>query len=361
MFKKIIIGLVVILLIGSSLSMTASALNNPPNVPSNPHPDDGAIDIGVKTHLSWTACDPDPGDKAIYDLYFGTEPNPDLIASDLEKPNYYPGILEHNTQYFWKVVAKDEQGASTTGPEWTFTTNDCDCDPPDKPSGPTRTRNRHRYEYTTKIMNQNQDGLYYNFSWGDGNCSGWLGPYNHNERVRAEYQWEEPGNYQVQARARFQNGAKTMNGWTITGWSEPLLVSVTNDDPQNEPPTIPAIDGTINGKVGVEYEYAFSADDPEGDDIYYYIEFCEGCTEAKWHGPYPSGYQLTITHKWEQEGTFDIRAKTKDIYEEESDWATLQVTMPKNKIQNFPVITNILEKIFNNFPRLEQLLMQFLS
>ncbi len=226
--KKSIIGILVcMLVIFSGFSIATSITENtPPYVPSNPHPTDGAIDIGVKTHLSWVGGDPDAGEKAVYDLYFGTETNPNLLVLNLDKPNYFVGVLNHTTQYFWKVIAKDEQGGTTEGPEWTFTTNNCTCDPPEQPQGPTQVRNRTRYEYTTQIMNQNQNGWYYNFSWGDGNHTGWIGPYNNTERVRAEHEWGEPGEYQVQARARFKNG-RSKEEWTTTGWSESLYVTVS--------------------------------------------------------------------------------------------------------------------------------------
>lgn len=328
--KKSIIGILVCMLVifsGFSI-VTASVENTPPNVPSDPHPVDGAVDVGKKTHLSWTGGDPDPGDKAVYDLYFGTDVNPGLIASDLQMPNYKTYKLENFTQYFWYVVAKDENDASTTGPLWTFTTNDCDCDPPNQPSGPSRVRNRHRYNYTTKIMNQNHNGNYYNFSWGDGNHSGWLGPFQHNERVRAEYQWEEPGMYQVQARYRFQNGDRDEYE---TGWSEPLIVEVTSDSPTNNPPNKPSISGPASGSPNTEYDYTFQAVDSDGDDVYVYVEFCAGCQEAQWYGPFGSGEEFIITHAWETEGTFTIRAKAKDVYEEEGDWAEYKVTMPRSK------------------------------
>jgi len=333
MIKKIIIGIVIVLLVGSGFSLADESLDNPPNIPSEPHPEDGAIDVGIKTHLSWTGGDPDPGDKAIYDLYFGTEPEPELLATDLQMPNYNPDILEKNTQYYWKIIARDENQAVATGIIWNFTTNDCDCNPPDQPSGPVRARNRNQYEYTTKLMIQNQNGLYYNFSWGDGNCSGWLGPHNHNERVRAEHQWQEPGEYQVQARARFRNNGSTlsMDDWITTGWSEPLLVTVTSEDVGNEAPEAPTITGTTNGEVGVEYDYTFSASDTDGDDVYIYVEFCAGCQEAQWHGPFPSGYQLTISYSWESQGAYTIKAKAKDVYDAEGEWKSLEVSMPKSK------------------------------
>jgi len=331
MIKKILIGIVIVMLVSSGLSLAAEFLNNPPNIPDQPNPEDGAIDIGIKTHLSWTGGDPDPGDKAVYDIYFGTEPELELLATDLQMPNYNPDILEKNTQYFWKVIARDENQDTASGPIWTFTTNDCDCNPPDKPSGPVRARNRNRYEYTTKIMNQNQDGLYYNFSWGDGNCSGWLGPYNNNERVRSEHQWEEPGEYQVQARGRFQNNMKNFNEWVTTGWSEPLLVTVTSDNPTNEAPTAPEISGSSSGKAGVEYDYTFVSTDPNSDNLYYVVSW--GCcgTETHTYGPYESGEVATVSHSWEEQGTFTITVKAKDVYELEGPESIYSVTMPRSK------------------------------
>ncbi|MHA1171543.1 MAG: hypothetical protein ACTSQ3_05650 [Candidatus Heimdallarchaeota archaeon] len=357
MKRKIIIGIVIVLLVGSGFSLADESLANPPNIPSEPNPEDGAIDVGIKTHLSWTGGDSDPGDKATYDLYFGTEPEPELLSTDLQMPNYHLDTLEINTQYYWKIIARDESQAETTGSIWTFTTNDCDCNPPDQPSGPVRARNRNQYEYTTKLMIQNQNGLYYNFSWGDGNCSGWLGPYNHNERVRAEHQWQEPGEYQVQSRARFYyNGSiLSMDDWITTGWSEPLLVTVTSEDVGNEAPKAPTIIGTTNGKVGVDYDYTFSASDLDGDNVYIYVEFCADCQEAQWYGPFPPGYQLTISYSWESQGVYTVKAKAKDVYDAESDWATLEVSMPKNKPINTPFL-NFLENHPYLFPLLRQLL-----
>jgi hypothetical protein len=210
-------------------------------------------------------------------------------------------------------------------------------------------------------MNQNQDGLYYNFSWSDGNYSGWLGPYNHNERVRSEYQWEEPGEYQVQARARFQNNIKNINEWITTGWSEPLIVMVTSENVENEPPEIPTINGPTNGKADIDYDFTFTANDPNGDDVYIYVEFCEGCSEAKWHGPFPSGYQLMITHSWESQGVYTIKAKAKDVYDAEGEWGSLEVSMPRNKLTIKRLFQHIIDQLIQHFPLLARLLQPVLN
>jgi hypothetical protein len=71
--KKTIILCLICIVIGATCIPTfaENMSNNPPNIPSEPNPEDGAIDIGIKTHLSWTGGDTDPGDKAVYDIYFG--------------------------------------------------------------------------------------------------------------------------------------------------------------------------------------------------------------------------------------------------------------------------------------------------
>jgi hypothetical protein len=42
------------------------------------------------------------------------------------------------------------------------------------------------------------------------------------------------------------------------------------------PPDAPIIDGPASGKVGVSYVYNFVAFDPNGDDVYYRIDWCDG-------------------------------------------------------------------------------------
>ena len=71
--------------------------------------------------LSWSCSDPD-GDPLTYDVYFGTTSNPPLVGSNQSNTNYDPGQLDNNTTYYWKIVAKDNQGGFTTGPVWSFST-----------------------------------------------------------------------------------------------------------------------------------------------------------------------------------------------------------------------------------------------
>ena len=95
--------------------------NNPPNPPSNPNPIDGATDQPVNLVMTWSCTDPN-GDPLTYDVYFGITNPPPLVSSNQSNTSYNPGQLNISTTYYWKIVAKDNQGATTSGPVWSFST-----------------------------------------------------------------------------------------------------------------------------------------------------------------------------------------------------------------------------------------------
>ena len=99
-------------------------------------------------------------------------------------------------------------------------------------------------------------------------------------------------------------------------------------------PLPPVIDGPTSGKIKENYSYTISTTDPDEDDIYYCIDWGDGNYEG-WKGPYTSGAETSVSHQWDQEGTFTIRVKTKDIDEHQSGWSDpFEIKMPKSKINN---------------------------
>ena len=118
----------------------------------------------------------------------------------------------------------------------------------------------------------------------------------------------------------------------------------------NIPPSKPIIEGPPSGKINIEHNYSFVSTDADGDEISYYIEWGDG-TNSGWTRTLPSGELLNASHIWEQRDSYTIRAKAKDENGAESDWATLEVSMPKSK----PIF-----KWFNwfleQYPLLEKLL-----
>jgi len=106
--------------------------------------------------------------------------------------------------------------------------------------------------------------------------------------------------------------------------------------PENNPPNPPSINGEPKGKAGEEYPFNFTSFDVDGDDIFYFIDWGDD-SNSGWLGPYNSGQSIDLSHIWEEQGYYDIRAKCKDVYGDESDWSTFEISMPKS---------------YNNIPRI---------
>jgi formylglycine-generating enzyme required for sulfatase activity len=108
---------------------TGASANLPPYEPRTPSPRDKSTNQGLWTGLWWGPwSSPDPnGDPVTYDVYFEAgDGTPDMqVAHDIEE-HYWdpPSPLLGNTDYYWQVVARDDEGAIAEGPVWSFTTAD---------------------------------------------------------------------------------------------------------------------------------------------------------------------------------------------------------------------------------------------
>lgn len=121
----------------------------------------------------------------------------------------------------------------------------------------------------------------------------------------------------------------------------------------NDPPANPEINGQISGKAGAEYLYTFNANDPNDDNIYLNINWGDGTPEDH-IGPFPSNEEQTSRHVWVEQNNYIIKVKAIDSYGAESEWTTLEISMPKIKsIDSFsPWISRLIER----FPILKLLL-----
>ena len=72
--------------------------------------------------LSWSGGDPDSGDTVSYDVYFDTGGATTKVSSGQTPTAYIPVTLKYATTYYWKIVARDNNGAETEGNVWSFTT-----------------------------------------------------------------------------------------------------------------------------------------------------------------------------------------------------------------------------------------------
>ncbi len=77
----------------------------------------------------------------------------------------------------------------------------------------------------------------------------------------------------------------------------------------------PTISGPTSGGVGEELTYTFVSNDPEEDNVSYYIDWGDGDKEG-WLGPYKSGQEINESHSWDEEGEYEIKAKAKDYWDD---------------------------------------------
>jgi len=107
-----------------TITVTSTIINQAPYIPNNPSPTDNSLGVLVNTDLGWSGGDPDPEDTVTYDVYFeANDSSPDkLVSNDQSNTTYDPGILNYNTHYYWKIIAKDNHNNETSGTVWNFIT-----------------------------------------------------------------------------------------------------------------------------------------------------------------------------------------------------------------------------------------------
>ncbi|MFO7676928.1 MAG: PKD domain-containing protein [Thermoplasmatota archaeon] len=96
----------------------------------------------------------------------------------------------------------------------------------------------------------------------------------------------------------------------------------TSLPPLNNPPNTPSIpSGPSTGNPGTSYTYGTSATDLDEDQVYYQFDWGDGTT-SDWIGPYDSGSTGSASHSWSSSGTYQVRARAKDVYGAESGWSS---------------------------------------
>jgi len=204
---------------------------------------------------------------------------------------------------------------------------------PYKPLGPLSGEINVEHIYKTSTTDPNEGVVYYMWDWGDGSFSDWLGPYESGEECEASHSWSGPRDYEIRVKAKDEYNAES-------DWSEPLTVTMYGA------PSTPKITGPNSGKPKETYEFTFVSTDPDGEDLYYYVDWGDNTFE-EWIGPYSSGEEVKISHSWNQKKIYTIKAMAKDTSEVVSDWGSFNVNMPRPKafhsllsvlLEKFPIL-----------------------
>jgi len=312
--------------------------NFPPNTPSNPDPEDGETDVNINAELSWIGDDPD-GHNVTFDVYFGTTSSPPKVESNQSDTTYFPGILNFDTKYFWKIVAWDHPGGlSTSGPLWSFTTEENL--PPHTPSNPSPENGATGVSINKVLIwaggDPNEgDTVTYDVYFGTSSSPPLVA------RDLPQYAYD-PGTMDLDTTYYWKIISEDRQGKTSTG---PIWMFTTEKEP-NEPPTAPDIYGPPSGPPEVELYWAFDSDDPEEHQIKYIIEWGDGTSTETDYSPIPA----EASHTYEEEGEYTIKAKAEDEKGLVGQESTFEVTIKRTKIKS--VYHSLLQRLFERFPNI---------
>ncbi|KYK22486.1 hypothetical protein AYK24_02100 [Thermoplasmatales archaeon SG8-52-4] len=208
--------------------------------------------------------------------------------------------------------------------------------------GPTSGQPEVEYYFNITINDPEDDDLWILIDWNDSWIDPWTGPYTSGTMVLMSHEWADEGIYEIKTKIK--------DIWGESSWSTHTIVI------GNLPPEKPIINGTVAGRPGITYHYIFTSIDPNDDEVSYYIHWGDGST-TDWTDFRPSGEPGYIeSHSWKK-GNYIIQAKTKDIYDSESEWTEFIITMPRDKILNRPFLSGLFEK----FPFIERIILYLID
>jgi len=150
------------------------------------------------------------------------------------------------------------------------------------------------YHYWASTTDPNGDSIYYKFSWGNGEDSGWLGPLDSGDTCHTTYAWSNPGTYDVTVRAKDEHGE-------LSGWSDPLTVYV-NEAPVADfiwAPDTPATNDVIS------FDASSSSDSDGSITTYRWDWDNNGVYEVSTSSP-------TTSHSWDNYGTYKVTLEVTD-------------------------------------------------
>ena len=75
-----------------------------------------------KVTLDWNSIDVD-NDISNYNVYFGQNPNPDLLIENIKVSILHDVIVSPGKLYYWKIITQDSRGNKSESPVFQFRTN----------------------------------------------------------------------------------------------------------------------------------------------------------------------------------------------------------------------------------------------
>ena len=285
--------------IGYEYDLHIDISNNPPNAPSNPNPSNGATNVDNNKVLSWSCSDPD-GDPLTFDVYFGGSTSPPLVSSGQTGKSYNPpGAMDYSGTYYWKIIAHDDKGASTSGPEWSFTVESSEPSP--TPPSNLKPNAVAIVDEPVGFVDQeitfdgtdssDPDGTIENYTWDFGDGTKGYGS-------TPTHIYDSPGEYTVNLTVTDDDGA------TDTDTTSVFIAA------PNIPPEAPVISGPNIGTKNESYDYTFVSIDDDNDTLSYNISW--GDENSTTTDFYPNATEAPASHSFGMAGIYTISANAFD-------------------------------------------------
>ncbi len=117
-------------------------------------------------------------------------------------------------------------------------------------------------------------------------------------------------------------------------WSQSMTANEGESPEGNKSPDVPSKPECDSNFFLVENEYTFTcqATDPDGDKVNLLISW--GDENYTWTDLVNSNTEITVHHKWNKKGSYNVKVKAFDEYGNESSWSeslTLKVSKAKSK------------------------------
>jgi len=157
-------------------------------------------------------------------------------------------------------------------------------------------------------------------------------------------QWTNPGVHWVSVKAIYDDTE--------------IITHTIVDIEKDKSPNKPTINGPTSIKTNVQYSFTVTASDPYGDELHYIVDW--GDDQYSVVTPEDIADGKSITHKWSQQGSYEIKVQTYDSTGQWSDWSDpLTVSLARSRQSARPFmqfLQNFFEIHPNAFPMLQQLL-----
>ena len=217
--------------------------------------------------------------------------------------------------------------------------------PPAKPTlnGPNHGVFNQTLIFTSITTDPDGEPIFYEFDWGTGETTGWLGPYNSGETVTVTHSWPGIGAYLVKVIAKDNKSA-------TSEWSDPLRVEIT-DNTEPDPPTI---EGQTSGKIGQTYQYTVSSTDYDNHCVCFLIVWDDGAV-TNWTEFCTSGEEVVFSHLFNKSGNLRIQVRAMDEMGYLSDWTILKVNINKNRA----AFNSLFLRLLEHFPILQKFIFFF--